>query len=159
MTTAEFLSMAVGVANLALVIVLLVHLRRLGLRPPVPLVALMLVFALRALARLVPTLGEEPAWFAPALDIALFIVLLMVVVMARRVVETFAHERDRLQRAQVDYDDALHRHESNVAALHRDALDRLDAALTALETGTTDTSDALVSARGALATLRADEAG
>jgi hypothetical protein len=155
MTLEETLSVAVGVLNLAVVLVIVAHVRRLGLRPPMPLVALAAVFAIRAFARIVPPLDEDPESLTIALDLVLLVVLVAFLPSLRRLVTSFVYEREALQRAQIDYDDALAHHEANVADQRREALDELDDALGRLASGH-EHDAALADARAAMRTLRAD---
>lgn len=107
MSYEEGFSIAVGVLNVAVVLVLAFHVRRLGIRPPLPLVMLAIVFAVRAAARLVPPLGEDPKWLTLTFDSVLLVVLTAFLATARSLVTSIAQQRDELQQAQVDYDSAL----------------------------------------------------
>ncbi len=158
MSAHDVLTIAIGLLNLAVAVVLAIHVRRLGIRPPLPLVVLGVVFAIRAVARLIPPIGEDPDSLDLALDIVLFFVLVMLVASTRRLVTTFAHERDALERARVDYDDALFRHEANVAHAIEEDFVRLDASLDQVAEATDDESrrEALARARADLAALRED---
>jgi hypothetical protein len=119
MSFEEIVSVAVGVLYLALAVVIVVQLRRAELRPPLPLVVL-------GVARLVPPFGDEPEGLSLLLDIALLAVLVIFLGSVQRIVTSFVYEREAMQRAQLDYDEALAHHESNVAAAQRDALAALD---------------------------------
>jgi hypothetical protein len=158
MTFQEWLSIVIGVLYLAVVVAILVNLRRVDLRPPLPLFALLLLFALRAVFRFIQPLDDEPDWLLLVLDLALLVVLLAFLASVRRLVASFVHERDAMQRAQIDYDDALLRHESNVASRHGSALDRLDTAIGTLSTARDDAArgDAERAAREALSDLRGE---
>lgn len=155
MSAEEALSIAVGLVNLAVVVAIAIRLRHVGLRPPLPLVALGVVFAIRAIARLVPTVGDEPESLLLVLDLGLLFALVLFLMSTRRLVTSFVYEREALQRAQIDYDDSLARYESQVAAQHEGAVARLGAALDRLDADRSDDA-ALADARAALGVLRAD---
>lgn len=156
MTAHDALSVAIGLMNLTVAVVLVIHVRRLGIRPPLPLVILGAVFAIRATARLVPPIGEDPDGLDLILDVGLFFALVLLVGSARRLVTTFAHERDALERARIDYDDALFRHETAVVDAVADQFERLDASLDEIAAASDDASrgEALTRARESLAALR-----
>ena len=156
MNAQDTVSVAIGVLNALVALLLIVHIGRLGFRPPLPLVLLAAFFGVRAAARLVPPLGEEPDTVVLGLDMILLLVLVTFAATASRLVATFVHERDALQRKQVDYDDALFRHETTIADAARSHLDDLHAALANVEASEDEASraEALARARESLRAMR-----
>lgn len=107
MTYIKVLNVLIAFASLAFVLTLAWQMRRNRLPLNRAIVALVIVFALRAGSRPFPPFGEDPLHLISILDTVLLVAMIILVLDGRKIVQAFQTKRRDAERTQIEYDLAL----------------------------------------------------